>query len=391
MPIHSQTKYLLKNNVFSYLVKNSKRFSILSTLPLLAACQSVLTITPTPNPNPTPTPTPNQLEDSQLIAAGYNLYRAPSNAPFNFTGGYGHDAILGGEGNDTLSGAAGKDYIKGNGGNDTLDGGIGADKLFGGSGNDILKPGYDFDYDYIDGGSGIDTVDYSSHYGLLNINLLTNIVKVSDVYQDKLLNIENVQGAINGSNNIFGSNDSNALYGGNLNDEIYGNDGHDVLDGGKGNDKLVGGKGNDELFGQDGRDSLYGSEGNDALYGHAGDDLLFGGDDNDNLSGGAGDDQLDGGRGSDILVGGAGTDTFIISDFDVTGLVSTDRIKDFNKVDDLINFAQLSHINSYNDYLAYASQEGANVEISLATLTDHKLIIENIAVNDLTIGDFMFV
>ncbi len=81
--------------------------------------------------------------------------------------------------------------------------------------------------------------------------------------------------------------------------------------------------------------------GNDLLDGGTGNDTLTGGAGNDTLTGGAGIDALNGGTGNDILVGGASNDT-------LTGGTGgdrftfnsrsegTDRITDFNVVDDTI-------------------------------------------------------
>ena len=78
-------------------------------------------------------------------------------------GGSGDDAIFGALGEDTLIGGPGNDIISGGPGNDTIDGGEGADVITGGGGNDTLLGGDGSDVflwtagdgtDYVEGGSG---------------------------------------------------------------------------------------------------------------------------------------------------------------------------------------------------------------------------------------------
>jgi len=66
----------------------------------------------------------------------------------------------------------------------------------------------------------------------------------------------------------------------------------------------TGGSGNDTLIGDVGKNTLIGNDGNDILLGLGGDDILWGGSGRDLLIGGLGADLLDGGSGDDILIGG---------------------------------------------------------------------------------------
>jgi Ca2+-binding RTX toxin-like protein len=77
----------------------------------------------------------------------------------------GDDFIFGGLGRDILLGGAGNDTIQGNSYNDTLDGGDGNDNLAGGTGDDVLDGGADDDRlsggddnDVLSDGTGSDTV-----------------------------------------------------------------------------------------------------------------------------------------------------------------------------------------------------------------------------------------
>lgn len=77
------------------------------------------------------------------------------------TGGNGDDSLYGDSGNDRLYGGNGSDLLRGGYGNDTLYGNSGKDSLYGDAGTDYLNGGQDGDRDYLDGGSGADTVvDY---------------------------------------------------------------------------------------------------------------------------------------------------------------------------------------------------------------------------------------
>lgn len=109
------------------------------------------------------------------------------------------------------NGMDGNDTIYGGYGVDVIDGGNGTDYLYGRDGNDTIRAGYDYSYNYLDGGYGNDY-----------------------------------------------------LYGGYGNDTMYGNYGNDVM---------YGSWGNDWMYGNSGADSIYGEYGNDVLDG--GDDGYF--------------------------------------------------------------------------------------------------------------------
>lgn len=145
--------------------------------------------------------------------------------------------------------------------------------------------------DTLNGGSGVDTVDYYYSSVGVNANLSTNLV--TGFGTDKLSSIENVSGS------------------------SYA-------------DKLFGNAYANKLFGQSGNDSLFGYQGADSLHGGIDNDYLDGGTGNDYLDGGIGNDYLLGGSGADTLVGGLGNDTYMIDN-------STDVISEFvNQGTDLV-------------------------------------------------------
>ncbi len=89
------------------------------------------------------------------------------------TGGDGQDLLNGGAGDDTLSGRADNDELQGGANQDTLDGGRGADTLTGGTDNDELTGGLGRDTFIFNGGNagqdtitdwqdGTDTIEFNS-------------------------------------------------------------------------------------------------------------------------------------------------------------------------------------------------------------------------------------
>ncbi|MEZ5922761.1 MAG: calcium-binding protein [Hyphomicrobiaceae bacterium] len=115
----------------------------------------------------------------------------------------GRDQIHGGDGNDTISGDGdadrlfgenGNDRLVGGTGNDRLEGGSGVDTLLGGDGDDVLVPdGFAVFDDIIDGGDGIDTLDYSAALGVV-ADLFNNTFGF-DAAGDMVSNVESVVGS----------------------------------------------------------------------------------------------------------------------------------------------------------------------------------------------------
>ncbi|WP_419895987.1 hypothetical protein [Roseomonas sp. USHLN139] len=313
-----------------------------------------------------------------------------SNLADTITGGISTDdlTLLGNGGDDILTGGEGSDLIDGGSGNDTIYASLGDDTISGGSGNDTLsyaslnnvdddfhlhidlisgtvrKHGDDVsDYDSIDGiekiiatdgddriimgngaieidgGEGVDRVDYSSATEAqsgLTISLDSNIPSDGIAAGHKLTNIENV---IAGAGDDWVIGDvSNAGWDDGVDNKLEGRDGDDILDGGYGDDVLVGGAGNDVLLGGAGRDTadfgdldvgvevrldkgyaetrvtgdataerdelvsienVNGTEYDDLIIGDAQDNELYGDDGDDKIEGGAGADFIDGGEGID--------------------------------------------------------------------------------------------
>ena len=185
--------------------------------------------------------------------------------------------LTGGPGNDTIEGRGGFDQIEGGEGDDILNGGDGSSDLlvFGsatgpvmvnlatgtssgeGIGTDTLIDfenvlGTSFDdtfigdagnnaflasrgNDTLDGGDGVDFVEYRFHPQAVTVNLANGTATGESIDTDTLIAIENVGG----------TNSDDSLIGDAANNVLLGRDGDDFLDGGPGNDHLDGGEGTD--------------------------------------------------------------------------------------------------------------------------------------------------
>ena len=183
-------------------------------------------------------------------------------------GGGGADKIDGGAGNDTASYAhshAGVhidlNQLVQHGGDAEGDQLTSIENVTGSSYNDTLTGKFDGQVGLLDGGPGVDTVDYSSasrgmtialdHGGVdgsgtLNATDLTGFIMgvpytlhLDAVQEDSLRSIENV----------IGTADADTITGNDANNRLEGGAGNDVINGGAGSDVLIGGLGGDTLFG----------------------------------------------------------------------------------------------------------------------------------------------
>jgi len=111
--------------------------------------------------------------------------------------------------------------------------------------------------DTIDGGAGIDWVEYNQAMQGVRVDLLQgkafddgqgigDAPQTEAVETDTLFNIENVEGGY-GNDSIVGSDGANELVGGAGNDTLDGGAGNDTLEGGTGNDSIIGGAGTDTM------------------------------------------------------------------------------------------------------------------------------------------------
>lgn len=209
------------------------------------------------------------------------------------------DRITGDGADNILLGNAGADTIAGGGGNDFINGGADVDRLSGGAGDDtLLLLG---EHEAVDGGPGVDQVNYGGAARAVVVNLATG------VGTDTLSGVESVRGSSHAGDVITGSAGADTLFGGGDGpDSLFGGAGADYI---SGTGYLRGDEGADQIQGGDRFDDINGNMGDDLLYGHGGGDWVVGGKDNDTLSGDAGDDIVYGNLGSDVCNGGEGADT----------------------------------------------------------------------------------
>lgn len=225
-----------------------------------------------------------------------------------------------------LGNTAGRELIRGGDGNDTI----------------IADPSYAPNSVYgtiihtFDGGSGNNTIDYSSYSaanpGQLTINLETGTMEVGGTVRDALINIQNI---INGGpygGYITGNSQDNIIDIGNP-DSGY----TTIVDGGGGNDTLSFAHlntGASYYISSDGQDL-----GGGKYFSSASIENVNGSNFNDNLAGDSNNNIITGGLGNDTLAGGGGADTFV---FNLLQNEGADILLDFNPT----NFLKFSGVNS---------------------------------------------
>jgi Ca2+-binding RTX toxin-like protein len=145
----------------------------------------------------------------------------------------------------TLIGGQGNDRLRGFSEADVLDGGIGADKLLGRGGDDTLSPGAGgrTDGDRLEGGKGIDTVDYSARPAGVTVTVDNVANDGGDLETDNVLTDVEV---------VIGTAFADSLTGGATFVTLIGGAGPDTLTAGSGGASLFGAADGDALFGMQG-------------------------------------------------------------------------------------------------------------------------------------------
>jgi Ca2+-binding RTX toxin-like protein len=239
-----------------------------------------------------------------ILANGFENLLLTGTANINGTGNSGNNIIAGNSGNNAISGRDGDDFLTGGAGNDTF----------------IMSNGAGASYgnDQIDGGEGVDTLDYGTN--------ARSAVTID-------LGLGTASGGGTGGTGTVSFVDLENANGGGFNDSMTGSAEANFLFGFNGNDSIDGAGGNDRLDGAAGNDALAGSEGDDLVMGGAGDDALTGGF----AFASAGN-----ATGNDTLVGGAGRDFFVFNDnpnpFISSPAATADRIGDFASRTDTLVF-----------------------------------------------------
>jgi Ca2+-binding RTX toxin-like protein len=201
------------------------------------------------------------------LAPDFENIVAVGNGPVDFRGNNDANVMIGGPGDDYMNGRAGDDTMIGNGGNDHFD-------MSTGRPADAVGGLWTMGNRYIDGGDGIDTIDYDGYErSPVNIDLGAGTASGggdNGIGTAKLVSIENAVGG-GFDDTIKGSSGANELFGRGGNDTLIGAGGDDILDGGVGNDTYVIGRG-------DGHDLIRETAGTDTIQFAAGitqDDLTL--------------------------------------------------------------------------------------------------------------------
>ena len=127
--------------------------------------------------------------------------------------------------------------------------------LYGGNGNDRLYSGAQADY--LNGGNGLDSANYSNSNAGVFVDLQTGTGALGYAQGDTLVNIEDVTGS-HLDDTILGDHQRNRLNGSIGNDVLLGNGGDDRINGGPNGGTYYG----DVMWGGAGNDSFVFSNGN---------------------------------------------------------------------------------------------------------------------------------
>ncbi|MEE1657860.1 hypothetical protein VB618_16795 [Microvirga sp. CF3062] len=263
---------------------------------------------PSPNTEEAVGDTYNGIEG--LISGSGNDILIGNNLDNILEGRAGADTLQGGDGNDTVSYAGSNAGVvvnlaakSGSGGHaqgitkgDTY---VSIENAIGSNFNDTLIG--DAKANVLNGGGGIDTVDYSAAGGAVKVDLATGSGSGSEAQDDTYAEVENVIGSQFGDT-LIGNGAANVLQGGNGDDVYYVSAGDVIIEGAN--------AGNDKVF----TDTHYTLGANlQDLEGTGGAALMLTGNElNNRITGNAAGNWIDGGVGADTMMGGAGDDVYVV-------------------------------------------------------------------------------
>lgn len=131
----------------------------------------------------------------------------------------GDDTVMGGAGDDLVDGGAGADVVQGDAGDDELHDGAGEDLVFGGEGDDLAVAAMDAAVDFLEGGEGFDTMDYSAATTALTFDFVAGSVSSEEAGDDQFSGFEAVVGGSEGDTFMIGNHEM----------ELTGGDGDDTF------------------------------------------------------------------------------------------------------------------------------------------------------------------
>jgi Ca2+-binding RTX toxin-like protein len=147
---------------------------------------------------------------------------------------------------NNLLGASGRDQIAGFAGNDTMSGRGGDDLLLGGAGNDVFNMSMgsasSYGNDVIDGGTGVDTVDFGANArSAVTVDLAAGTMSGGGDAGAGSATLASIEDAVGGAfaDRVSGNSAANFLYGAGGDDTLSGAAGNDRLEGAAGNDSYV--------------------------------------------------------------------------------------------------------------------------------------------------------
>ena len=216
-------------------------------------------------------------DNDTILGGAGNDYIEGGTGADSAIGGAGNDTLYLGDGNDSMGvGDTGDDLVYGEGGDDVLSGDAGNDTIYGGIGNDAIE-----------GHDGADTIygeegdDYLAGFDVTGITYPENRTLNPTVGSDDG-SADYIDGGT-GNDTVLGGAGNDTLLGGADNDHLDGGTGADSLEGGDGDDTLLGGDGNDYLAGGSGANSYDGGLGSDTIYAQlGGTGTINGSEDGDN-------------------------------------------------------------------------------------------------------------
>ena len=286
-------------------------------------------------------------------------------------GGTGNDYLYGGGGSDVLEGGEGNDYVDAGAGQDTITGGLGNDTLYGGEGSDTYLfskgDGQDMICEYDATGTGIDTITFGP-------GITKDDLTVTRRDYDLIVSLNSTDSIT--LQNWYCGNEYKI-------DTLEFNDGTSMTRAEIESMAVVRGTDADNcLSGFDTGEVFDAAAGNDYIYGYGG---------NDTIAGGIGSDYLDGGDGSDTYRFSVGDGSDIVDDngmegatdtIEFLGSISKESIAFFQSDSDSVlvcAYGDRDRITVYDQSLQYDSIERVQLNNGFfLTSDDINLVIQQI-------------
>ncbi|MDB5524435.1 MAG: cya 6 [Rhizobium sp.] len=181
----------------------------------------------------------------------YNGEFATSIERLVLTSGDKADTITSTDGDDNLDTADGDDVIRALGGDDIVAKGLGKLDIDAGEDNDTL---------YLSRGAEQGDIKFDMATGILQVDSddMGSAVNFENlIFSGAFAHANEITGALDGTNELYGGNEDDKLTGGNNADTIAGSSGDDAINGMGGADSLTGGEGKDNVIAGDGDDDIY--------------------------------------------------------------------------------------------------------------------------------------